>query len=75
MFPKRRRFIITRRGTTQKKIIFELNGIVPRHFGKQMTKETKVRIHSITAKAGMKYGSEAWVPNKRDEIGLSQLKS
>jgi hypothetical protein len=40
-----------------------------------MTKETKV--HSITAKAGVKFGSEAWAPMKRDGGGLeaSQLKS
>jgi len=25
-----------------------------------MNKETKLRIHSITAKAALKYGSEAW---------------
>jgi hypothetical protein len=34
------------------------------HFGKQMTKETKLRIHNITAKAALKFGSEAWVLKK-----------
>ena len=38
-----------------------------RHFGKQMNKETKLRIHNITAKAALKFGSEAWVLRKREE--------
>jgi hypothetical protein len=29
-----------------------------RHFGKWMTKETKLRIHNITAKAALEFGSE-----------------
>ena len=28
----------------------KLNGAIRRHFGKQMNKETKLRIHNITAK-------------------------
>jgi hypothetical protein len=35
-----------------------------------MTKETKLRIHSITAKATLKFGSGAWVLKKRDEQRL-----
>jgi hypothetical protein len=35
-----------------------------------MTKETKLRIHNITAKAALKFGSEAWVLKKRDEQRL-----
>jgi hypothetical protein len=35
-----------------------------------MTKETKLRIHNITAKAALKFSSEAWVLKKRDEQGL-----
>ena len=38
--------------------------------GKQMNKETKLRIHNITAKVAMKFGSEAWVLNKREEQRL-----
>ena len=30
-----------------------------------MDKETKLRIHNITAKAALKFGSEAWVLKKR----------
>jgi len=37
----------------------KINGAIRRHFGKQMNKETKVRIHNITAKAALKFGSEA----------------
>ena len=39
-------------------------------FGKQMNKETKLRIHNITAKAALKFGSEAWVLKKREEQRL-----
>jgi GTP-binding protein EngB required for normal cell division len=43
----------------------------------QMTKETKLRTHNITAKAALKFGSEAWVLKKRDEQRLeaAQMKS
>ena len=43
----------------------KINGAIPRHFGKQMNKETKLRIHNITAKAALKFGSEIWVLKKR----------
>ena len=32
-----------------------------------MNKETKLRIHIITAKAVLKFGSEAWVLKKREK--------
>jgi predicted SPOUT superfamily RNA methylase MTH1 len=48
----------------------KINGVIRRHFGKQMTKETKLRIHNITAKAALKFGSEAWVLKKREEQRL-----
>ena len=48
----------------------KINGAIRRHFGKQMNKETKLRIHNITAKAALKFGSEAWVLRKREEQGL-----
>ena len=35
-----------------------------------MNKETKLRIHNITAKAALKFGSEAWVLKKRDKQRL-----
>ena len=34
------------------------------------TKETKLRIHNITAKAALKFGSEAWLLKKREEQRL-----
>jgi len=37
---------------------------------KQMNKETKLRFRNITAKAALKFGSEAWVLKKREEQRL-----
>ena len=48
----------------------KINGAIWRHFGKQMNKETKLRIHNIIAKAALKFGSEAWVLKKRQEQRL-----
>ena len=48
----------------------KINGAIRRHFGKQINKETKFRIHNITAKAALKFGSEAWVLKKREEQRL-----
>jgi len=48
----------------------EVNGAIRRRFGKQINKETKLRIHNITAKAALKFGSEAWVRKKREEQRL-----
>ena len=41
-----------------------------------MNKETKLRIHNITAKATLKFGSESWVLKKREEqrLGEAQMK-
>jgi len=35
----------------------KINGAMRRHYGKQMNKETKLKIHNITAKAALKFGS------------------
>jgi len=43
----------------------KINGAIRRQFGKQMNKETKLRFHNITAKAALKFGSEARVLKKR----------
>jgi hypothetical protein len=48
-------------------VSLKMNGAIRRHFGKQMNKETKLRIHNITAKAAMKFGSEAWLLKEREE--------
>jgi hypothetical protein len=37
-----------------------------RHFGKQMTTDTKLQLRNITSKASLGYGSENWIINKRD---------
>jgi len=42
----------------------KINGAIRRHFGKQKNKETKLRIHDITAEAALKFGSEAWLLKK-----------
>jgi hypothetical protein len=41
-----------------------------------MTKETKLRIHNMTAKAALKFGSKFWVLKKRDEqcLEAAQMK-
>jgi hypothetical protein len=42
-----------------------MNGIIKRHFGKNMTTDTKLRLH-ITSKVSLCYGSENWIIDKRD---------
>jgi len=44
----------------------KINGAIRRHFGKQMNKETKLRINNVTVKAVLKFGSEACVLKKRE---------
>jgi len=41
-----------------------------------MNKETKLRIHNVTAKAALKFGSEAWVLKKREgkRLEAAQIK-
>ena len=36
----------------------KINGVIRRHFGKQRNKGEKLRIHNITAKTALKFGSE-----------------
>jgi len=52
----------------------KINGAIRRHFGKQMNKETKLRIHNITVKAALKFGSEAWVLKKREAAQMKFLR-
>jgi len=49
-----------------------VNGAIRRHFGKQTNKETKLRIHNITTKAALKFGSEVLVLKKREEQRLEE---
>jgi len=55
----------------------KIKGDTRRHFGKQINKNTKLRIHNITAKTAFKFGSEAWVLKEREEQRLeaAQMKS
>src|SRR5215469_6134722 len=48
----------------------KINGVIRRHFGIQINHEAKLRIHNITAKAALKFGSEAWVLRKIEEQRL-----
>ena len=48
----------------------KINGTIRRHFGNQMNKGKKLKIYNITAKAALKFGSEAWVLKKREEQRL-----
>jgi hypothetical protein len=48
----------------------KINGDIRRHLGKQINKETKLRIHNIPAKAALKFGSEAWGLKKREQRRL-----
>jgi len=48
----------------------KIDGAIRRHFGKQTNKGTQLRIHKITAKAALKFGSETWVLKKREEQTL-----
>jgi hypothetical protein len=52
----------------------KINGAIWIHFGKQMNKKTKLRIHNITGKAALKFGSEVWVLKKREERRLEAAK-
>jgi hypothetical protein len=42
-----------------------------------MTNETKLKLHNITSKPALKYGSETWVMNKRDtqRLEAAQMRS
>jgi len=48
----------------------KIKGEIRRRCGKQINKETKLRIHNITAKAALKFASEVWVLKKREEQRL-----
>ena len=55
---------------------YKINRAIEKHFGKQMNKETKLKIHNITEKAALKFGSEARVLKKREEqcLEAAQMK-
>ena len=43
----------------------KLDDGIKRSFGKQMTKETQLRLCNITTKAALNYGSENWILKQR----------
>jgi hypothetical protein len=47
-----------------------INGIIKINSGKQMSNQTKLRMHNIRAKTALRYGSETLVLNKRDKQRL-----
>jgi len=54
----------------------KINWAIWRHFGKQTNTATKLRIHNITAKAALKFGSEVCVLKKREKqrLEVAQIK-
>jgi hypothetical protein len=50
-----------------------MNGIIKRHFGKQMTTETKLRTLNTTSKAAPRYRREMWVLNNGDKQRLEAV--
>jgi hypothetical protein len=53
-----------------------MNSVISRSFGKQMTKETQLRLYNITSKAVPKYGSENWPlkQKRRQRLEAAQTK-
>jgi len=50
-------------------------GAIRKHFGKQMNKETKLRIHYITPKAALKFGKKAaQMKSLRHLLGITKIK-
>jgi len=47
----------------------KISGAIRRHFGKQMNKETKLRIHNITAKAALSRVMKRYSPTGRRNHG------
>jgi hypothetical protein len=47
-----------------------MNRIIRRHFGKQKSKETQLRLHNITTKSALRYGSENWILKQRNKQRL-----
>jgi hypothetical protein len=48
-----------------------MKGVV-RNCDKQMVKETQLRLHNITPKAALKYGSENWILGNKKEHRIFQ---
>jgi hypothetical protein len=51
-----------------------INGITNRNAGKQTSNQTKLRMHNITAKAALKFGSKTRVLNKRERLEEAHMR-
>jgi hypothetical protein len=53
----------------------KLNGVLRRHFEKQMRKGLQIRLHNVTAKPAVLYGGECWTLRQKDRnrINSSQM--
>jgi hypothetical protein len=54
----------------------KINGIIRRHFGKNMRPEIQVRMHNVLSKPATMYGSETWILRSQDcrRIETSQMR-
>ena len=50
----------------------KINGAIRRHFGKKSEQRNKVKNSQHYSKAALKFGSEAWVLKKREELRLEE---
>jgi hypothetical protein len=48
----------------------KMNGINRQSFGKQIPRETQLRLHNTTSKEALTYGSENWILKQRNGQGL-----
>jgi hypothetical protein len=53
----------------------KLNGVLRRNFGKRMRKYLQIRLHNVTAKPALLYGTECWTlrQKERNRINSSQM--
>jgi hypothetical protein len=44
-----------------------MNGVIERHFGKEMTTKRRLCPHKITSNAAFSYGWEVWISYKNEQ--------
>jgi methyl coenzyme M reductase subunit D len=54
----------------------KINGIIKRHFGKNMRPQIQVRMYNVLSKPAILYGNETWILRSQDcrRIGTSQMR-
>ena len=54
----------------------KLNDVIKCHFGKHMSIDTKLRLHNITSKSVLLYGSKVWILNggAMKKLGVAQMR-